>query len=174
MQAEIGSKIVENPLFMADHPESGSNVRKMSVAINIRESAVETLYARGQLDEAQKEAADEFRKLWERMGGSGAGAIDYSREHVDGGGARDPISIQHMQAGQELNRARETLRKSHGEYAYRLVTYIVGDGYSVHELTQTRRQRDTMTDMLRMYLDVLAHMWRFSNSPMGKRRETGT
>jgi len=31
----------------------------------------------------------------------------------------------------------------------------------VHELTSTRRQRDTLTDNLRTYLDVLAAHWDF-------------
>ncbi|WP_315857752.1 hypothetical protein [Rhizobium leguminosarum] len=45
--------------------------------MNIRESVITTLAARGVLDAAQVAAATHFRALWESMGGKGASAIDW-------------------------------------------------------------------------------------------------
>lgn len=160
---EIGMSTIENPNWSRDHDGDRTNVRFVQQPINIRESAITTLAAKGAIDKAQTAAADRFRAAWERMGGSGAGALDYSKEPVDGGGIAEPITVRQLEAGRELNAARNALVKAHGEYAYRLVGYIAGEGRSIHELTETRRQRDTMTDLLRLYLDVLASLWKFSN-----------
>ena len=75
----------------------------------------------------------------------------------------EPISIRQLEAGRALKSAKSELVSIYGEYGYRLVGYIAGEGRSIHELTETRRQRDTMTDNLRAYLDVLARLWKFSN-----------
>jgi len=154
-----GSKEVDNPLYSRAHHGDRTNPERIGAVINVRESAVVMLEAKGVLDKAQVKAAERFRKLWERMGGAGAGAMDYSRVVVDGGISPDPISESQMEAGRSLKDAQEALKKAHGEYSYRLVGYICGQGYSIHDLCETRRQRDTMTDLLRMYLDVLAEHW---------------
>lgn len=155
-------KQVKNPRFMPDHPADRTNPLKISVAVNVKEGAITLLVSKGAIDEAQEKAADRFRQLWERMGGAGAGAIDYARTRVDGGRIAEPITVAQMQAGRDLKDALAELRTKHGEYACRLVGYICGEGYSIHDLTETRRQRDTMTDCLRMYLDALAEFWGFS------------
>lgn len=159
---------VENPNWSRAYDGDKTNPRFISVPFNHKESAVSVLASKGAIDPAQYAAAFRFRQLWERLGGAGAGAMDYSRVVVDGGMTPDPISSAQMEAGRELKRAEEALRKAHGEYAYKLVGYICGQGYSVHDLTETRRQRDTMTDLLRMYLDVLAGLWDFATAKRTK------
>ena len=158
----LGVATVENPDWRPDRDGERAFPRMVSVPINTRESAIGTLVARGQLNPAQALAADAFRKHWERLGGKGASAMDYSRVVVDGGPIADPINPGQIEAGKQLHKAFNALTKAHGLYAYRLVSYIVGDGYSTHDLAQTRRQRDTMTDNLRTYLDCLAEEWGFS------------
>lgn len=153
--------LVENPNWSRAHHGDKSNPRLVSVPFNHKESAISLLAARNVINPSQMAAADRFRAIWEAMGGSGASALDYSREPVDGGGAVEPITDRQLSAGRELKRAAEALKKAHGEYAYRLVTYIAGEGRSIHDLTSTRRERDTMTDNLRLYLDVLAGLWNF-------------
>lgn len=162
IRAEPVPATVDNPYFSRDHKASDSNSVKVSVHVNVRESAITMLATKGAITAPQAAAAVRFRQLWERMGGSGAGAMDYSRVVVDGGKTPDPISASQMEAGKELKRAALVLSKAHGEYAYKLVGYVCGEGRSIHELTDTRRQRDTMTDLLRMYLDVLAGLWDFA------------
>ena len=153
---------VDNPFHSRDHDGDKTNHRRIGAFINTRESAITMLATKGAINAPQAAAAVRFRQLWERMGGAGAGAMDYSRVVVDGGKTPDPISASQMEAGRELKRAALALSKAHGEYAYKLVTYICGEGRSIHELTDTRRQRDTMADNLRMYLDVLAGLWDFA------------
>lgn len=159
LKASVVMQEVPNPLHSRDHATDRTNPLKIMAAVNMRESAITMLAAKGAINEAQERAAERFRLLWERMGGAGAGAIDYSRERVDGGQIAQSISASQMQAGRDLNAAMTALRLQHGEYACRLVGYICGEGYSIHDLTETRRQRDTMTDNLRGYLDVLAELW---------------
>lgn len=160
---EIVAVKKENPLWSRDHDGSRTNVRYVDMPVNIRESAITALAARGAIDEGQAAAADRFRQAWEALGGAGAKAIDYSREPVDGGAAIEPITVRQMSAGQDLKHAQKALKTVHGEYACRLVGYVCGEGRSIHELTETRRQRDTMTDNLRTYLDLLAKLWGYDN-----------
>lgn len=155
LKLEVGTREVENPYFSADHSEGMTNPLKITAFINIRESAVETLFARGALDKAQKRAADRFRAIWEAVGGSGAGAMDYTREPVDGGGARDPISDRQILAGQELMACREML----GARGYALVCRVCGEGYALTEISSTKREKLTNADMLRAHLDDLATEW---------------
>jgi hypothetical protein len=167
----ITTKRVHNPLYQRAHHGERTNPKFITAAINPRESGIVTLAARGLIDEAQEEAADRFRGLWETLGGSGAKALDYSREPVDGGGRQsEPISIRLLAAGRDMKAVKDALQAEYGDYAVALVGRIAGEGHSIHELTQTRRQRDTMTDNLRTYLDFLAHFWGYSNSAQPSRR----
>lgn len=162
IRAELMPVEVDNPLYSREHDGDRTNPRRTGAFVNIRESAITLLAAKGVLNASQTAAAVKFRQLWERMGGAGAGAMDYSRVVVDGGKSPDPISASQMEAGRELKDAEKAMKEKHGVYAYKLVGYICGQGYSIHDLCETRRQRDTMTDNLRMYLDVLADIWGLS------------
>jgi len=155
---ELRPAIVDNPMFSRSHTEGREgNIRKIDAVINIRESGIATLAAKGLLDMAQVAAADSYRRLWETLGGAGAGAIDYTREHVDGGPAREPITERQIRAGKELAECRRLI----GKHGFELVTMIAGQRMSLHELYTTRRERDTAADMLRVYLTQLAGMWGF-------------
>ena len=145
---------VDNPYFSREHGVSSTNPRKVRVAKNLLESAVETLYARGRLDEAQKKAADRFRATWEACGGAVA-AMDYAQLRVDGGGAKDAISDRQVDAGKALRACRELL----GQRNYDLVVKIAGQGLSFSDITMVGRTRNTMADNLRDALDDLAKMW---------------
>lgn len=155
-KAEIMHQEVDNPDFSRDHAEGRyGNYRKIQAPVNVRESAIALLASRGGLDKAQVKAADRFRGLWESMGGSGAGAMDYTKEPVDGGGATDPISIRQLSAGMELKRCRELL----GARIYDLVCRVAGEGLALAELYEAKRDRLTAADNLRAALDDLAVMW---------------
>lgn len=153
---ETVERYVENPDFSRDHVEGkAGNVRIIKAQVNIRESAIATLAQKGGLDDAQVAAADRFRALWERMGGKGTGAIDYTKEPVDGGGHRDPISISQLEAGHELKRCRALL----GEYGYLIVRLVAGERRSLHEICGSRRERESTADHLRIDLTALAKLW---------------
>ena len=153
-KADLYATDVDNPYFSADHPVSGSNPRRVKVVKNLRESAIETLFARKRLDEAQKRAADRFRATWEACGGS-VGAMDYSQLRVDGGGAKDPISDRQVDASKTLRACRDVL----GQRNYDLVVRVAAQGLSFADITTVERARNTMADNLRDSLDDLARMW---------------
>lgn len=164
-KVEHQSVLVDNPFYSRDHIEAGSNPRKIWATKNVRESAVETLYARGKLDEAQKVTADRFRAHWEACGGS-IGAMDYGREPVDGGGARDPLSARQAEAGRELARCRTLL----GARMFALVCQVCGEGRALQEVVAVKRGQLTAADNLRGSLDDLAEMWGIVSISMNKRR----
>ncbi|MDV4163092.1 hypothetical protein R1538_18380 [Rhizobium leguminosarum] len=149
---------VPNPYYSRAHLTDATNPRTIPAVINVRESAITTLATRGVLDPAQVAAADRFRRLWEAIGGKGAGAIDYGKEHVDGGKARDPITERQANAGKELAKCRELL----GVRLYGLVSAVAGEGFALTEIFEGKRERLTAADMLRMALDDLAELWRLA------------
>lgn len=154
---ELGTRTVDNPNWSRDHIEAKGNPRFITATINVRESAITILAAKKLLDEAQVRAADKFRALWETMGGAGAGAIDYSREYVDGGKGPQTITERQLLAGQELARCRKLL----GLRGFTLIRAVCGEGQSLWDIGSKRRDRDTAADNLRACLDDLANMWGF-------------
>lgn len=159
---EVVSGQVPNPNWSRAHSGAKANPRFITAPMNAKESAISVLASKGAIDECQAEAAVKFRRLFEAMGGKGARAIDYSREFVDGGRFPDPIGDAQIDAGKKLAAAYDALVQEHGVYGWKIVSYVCGEGRSIHELADTRRQRDTMTDNLRSYLDCLAAHWRLS------------
>ncbi|NEJ10329.1 hypothetical protein GR238_33720 [Rhizobium leguminosarum] len=150
---------IDNPFYSKAHQGVGANPVKIQVQMNIRESAIVTLAARKQINEAQLAAATRFRALYEAMGGAGAGSFDYSREPVDGGGLREPLSEQQIRAGQELKRCREIL----GFKAYDIMSKVAGQGYAIDELAKSHRERTTLADYLKDGLDEMARNWGYEN-----------
>jgi hypothetical protein len=157
-KAKLTVVAVENPYFSADHAEGGSNPRRISAVVNLRESTVTTLASQGLLDAAQVAAAERFRRFWELIhavkfagGLSSVGGV--------GGGEQPNFAEMQGNARYELERARTLL----GRHGFRLVSMICGEGYAVRDMgLGTRRQRDTAIDMLRVHLDELARLWNFA------------
>lgn len=150
---------VDNPFYSRAHDGEGSNPIKIQAQVNIKESAIATLAARKHIDPGQIMAADRFRALWESMGGAGAGSFDYSKEPVDGGGAREPLTERQIRAGFELNHIRSVL----GNRAYDIMSKIAGQGFAIQELATSHRERTTLTDYLKDGLTDLAREWGYEN-----------
>lgn len=165
-KAKLQPVYVDNPYYSRAHDSDQSNPMKIKAQINIRESAITTLAARKLIDESQRAAADRFRGLWEAMGGAGAGSFDYSREPVDGGGAREPLTERQIRAGMELKRAQAIL----GVRAYDIMSKVAGQGFAIQDLAKTQRERTTLTDYLKDGLDELARAWGYANH--GNRRKS--
>lgn len=155
----IRSVTMDNPYFNGAHAITSTNPKKISVVKNLRESAVETLFARGKLDRAQKEAADRFRGIYESAGGT-IGAMDYGREPVDGGGASDPLSQRQVDAGKMLAQCRNLL----GARNFALVCKVCGQGMSLQQVAASKREQLTAADNLRASLDDLAAMWGYAQN----------
>jgi hypothetical protein len=143
---------VENPYFQKEHKESSTNPKRIGADINVRESAVETLYARKFLATSQKRAADKVRELWEAAGGKSS-SIDYTLDRVDGGKG-DPV-VGRIQAAQELKRLRDLI----GFRGYEILEKVCCEGKALTDLTPHKRERLTMADNLRADLDDAAVMW---------------
>lgn len=151
-QADIRRAEVDNPYFNPGHREGATNPKRIHANLNVKESAIETLYARRFLGSAQKKAADQFRAVWEAAGGK-ASSMDYSQDRVDGGNG-DPITAR-LAAAQELKRCRELL----GVRGFETIQKVCAEGRALAEISPHKRERLTMADNLRADLDDLAAMW---------------
>ncbi len=149
---EVRKAWIDNPNWRPDRDGEKGFPRLEKRDMNIRESAVETLYARKFLVDSQKRAADRFRELWESAGGKMSG-LDYSQDRVDGGRG-DPVTGR-LRAIQELARCRQLV----GMRSFEALEAVCGEGKALTELTPHKRERLTMADNLRADLDDLATMW---------------
>jgi hypothetical protein len=146
---------IDNPHYSKAHAGAAGNPATVSAAFNLRESPIAMMFAKGHLEPHQLQAANEFRRVWESLGGAGAGSFDYTREQVDGGGVREPISDRQVDAGKALKKCQEVL----GPRPYDIVCKVAGEGRTIAELGSTKRERYTLADYLRNALDDLAVHW---------------
>jgi len=152
IESSIVKVEVPNPDWRPAHDGEKGFPRNIMADKNTKESAVETLFARGFLAKAQKEAADRFRGHWEEAGGTVA-SLDYTLDRVDGGKG-DPIAVR-IAAAQELDRVRRLI----GLRGYEVLKLVCGEGRALTEISPHKRDRLTMADNLRADLDDLAVMW---------------
>lgn len=154
---------VENPDWRPARDGEKAFPRVITAQKNIRESAVETLFARGFLARAQKQAADRFRACWEKAGGT-VRSLDHALDRVDGGRG-DPLAAR-IVAAHELKRCRQLV----GHRGYQVLQLVCAEGRALTEITPHKRERLTMADNLRADLDDLAAMWGIQT---GRRRVGG-
>ncbi len=153
--AEVQVIEIDNPHYSRAHEGSSGNPKTVSAALNLRESPIALMAAKKHLEMHQVQAAVRFRKLWETLGGSGAGSFDYSREPVDGGGAREPITDRQMDAGKMLKLCQMVI----GQRAFIIVEKVAGEGRTIAEISHSKREKLTNADYLRNALDDLAEHW---------------
>lgn len=160
---------VDNPMYSRAHHTSKGNPVKIKAAVNVRESPIGLLAARGLINVAQVRAASRFRALWEAMGTS-VRAMDYSIDPVDGGGVSDPISIRQMDAGLQL--ANLIKDRAIGQRHYDVLVKIIGQGVEISQLSKNRSERDAFTTYLKHGLEDLAIHWGYQtrNPPVENRR----
>lgn len=151
-QPAIRTASVENPDWRPDRDGEKAFPRMVTAQIDIKESAVETLFARHFLAISQKRAADKFRELWETAGGKTA-SIDYTLDRVDGGKG-DPL-VSRLVAAQEMKRCRSLL----GQRGFETIQRVCAEGKALQDISPHKRERLTMADNLRADLDDLATMW---------------
>lgn len=152
----------DNPMFSRDHQESMSNPRRIKASFNMRESYVGWLWQKRLITDAEKKAADRVRHAFEALGGSGAKAIDYSKEPVDGGGAVSDITDRQITAGRTLREVHRML----GPQGHDLVMRMCGEGRWPQDMALDRRKRDYLSMRLRECLEHLAIMWGYQTRPV--------
>lgn len=155
LKSDIRVHRVPNPFYSPDHSGESWNPPKIKAYVNIKESAVGTLYSRGHINDAQWAAAGRFRQYWERSGAKGTIAIDYGREQVDGGKGIDPLPDSMIDAVQRLNECKPVL----GRKAFDLMIKVVGQGMEIKDLAESQRDRKTIGDYIKDGLDELAVHW---------------
>lgn len=159
---EIAVIEVDDPYFDAKTPESRANPRKMKATINARESYAMWLYAREHIDHAELLAAKRIRGAWERLGGAGARAIDYTREKVDGGAMPQTISDDHLRAARILKDAQAVL----GPAGYDLTIKLACMGLWISDLSSKEVHQKYLGMRFRECLDTLSAHWGYKQRPM--------
>lgn len=97
-----GAKMLKIGLVEVDDPFALKPGQKIIVPRNL--TPLSDLHSRDKIDEAQKRAGEKFADMYERAELGGAQAIDYTREHVDGGPTPEPLSEQQQEALDWLRR----------------------------------------------------------------------
>lgn len=171
---EMGTRLEDNPDWRPDRDGEKGFPKQVHTSINVRESAVETLFARGHLTQLQKKAADRFRGYYEAYASANVRALDYSRDQVDGGSKPAPVSSQRIHARKELKKCLPLV----GKRGYALLVSVCGHGRAfadMYPLTGTKdgdaaaqRQRLTAADNLRDHLYDIGRMWGLGTSNAAK------
>ncbi len=116
-------------------PYSGKEELK---AVNTKHDALENLFSRGTISQAQKQAGDRVAALHVRAAGSGAKGIDYADDRVDGGGVWKDIPASQLDAMQELARVSRVV----GKVGYAVLIRVAADGLSLREVAIMLAGRD--------------------------------
>ena len=99
--AEVAAIEVDDPLAL----EPGEKIVTLR---SIRNDPLARLHTHRQIDEAQYQGGRAFQDDWEKAE-RGPQAVDPTREYVDGGRAREPITEGQRKAVLRLNRAEREL-----------------------------------------------------------------
>src|ERR1700704_932101 len=124
--AEVAAVEVDNPLAL----EPGEKIVALR---SIRNDPLARLHTHHQIDEAQYHGGRAFQNDWERAE-RGPRAVDPTREYVDGGQMREPITEGQRKAVLRLNRAEREL----GADGSALVHDILVHGLTMEQVGQRR------------------------------------
>src|SRR3954447_7308885 len=158
--AEVAAIEVDDPLAL----EPGEKIVTLR---SIRNDPLGRLHSHRQIDEAQYRGGRAFQDDWEKAE-RGPQAIDPTREYVDGGRTREPVTESQRQAVLRLNRIEREL----GTDGAALVHDVLVLGLTMDEIGQrravrTQRWTDYFSRRFRECLDRLALIYGFAT-------ETGT
>jgi hypothetical protein len=165
--AEVAAVEIDNPLGL----EPGEKI----VAIrSIRNDPLARLHSHRQIDEAQFRGGRAFQDDWEKAE-RGPQAVDPTREYVDGGRGREPITERQRRAVLRLNRIEHEL----GADGIVLVHEVLVLGLTMEQVGQRRGLRgqrwiDYFAKRLRECLDRLAQIYGFATSNGSNQKAAGT
>src|SRR5437868_13184386 len=157
LNAEVAAIEVDDPLAL----EPGEKIVALR---SIRNDPLGRLHSHRQIDEAQYQGGRAFQDDWEQAE-RGPRAVDPTREYVDGGQAREPITEGQRKAVLRLNRAEREL----GADGSALVHDILIHGMTMEQVGQrrglrTQRWNDYFARRLRECWDRLALIYGFSTA----------
>src|SRR5580692_6228233 len=160
--AEVATVEIDNPLGL----EPGEKIVALR---SIRNDPLARLHSHHQIDEAQYRGGRAFQDDWEKAE-RGPRAVDPTREYVDGGQAREPITERQRRAVLRLNRIEREL----GTDGIMLVHEVLVQGLTMEQVGQRRglrgqRWMDYFAKRFRECLDRLALLYGFaSRAPIPK------
>jgi hypothetical protein len=157
LNAEVAAVEVDDPLAL----EPGEKIVTLR---SIRNDPLGRLHSRGQIDEAQFQGGRAFQDDWEKAE-RGPQAVDPTREYVDGGRMREPITERQRKAVLRLNRAEREL----GADGAALVHEVLILGMTMEQIGQRRGLRgqrwiDYFARRFRECLDRLALIYGFASA----------
>src|SRR5271154_5565469 len=127
--AEVAEVEIDNPLAL----EPGEKIVALR---SIRNDPLGRLHSHRQIDEAQYHGGRAFQDDWEKAE-RGPKAIDPTREYVDGGSAREPITERQRRAVLRLHRIEREL----GADGIVLVHEVLVLGLTMEQASQRRGLR---------------------------------
>ena len=153
--AEVAAVEVDDPLAL----EPGEKIVTLR---SLRNDPLGKLHSHRQIDEAQYRGGRAFQDDWEKAE-RGPQAIDPTREYVDGGRAREPITERQRRAVLRLNRAEREL----GADGSALVHEVLILGMTMEQIGERRglraqRWKDYFARRLQECLDRLALIYGFA------------
>jgi len=155
--AEVATVEVDNPLALKPG-------EKIVALRSIRNDPLGRLHSHRQIDEAQYLGGRAFQDDWENAE-RGPRAVDPTREYVDGGQMREPITEGQRKAVLRLNRAEREL----GADGSALVHDILVQGMTMEQVAQrrgllTQRWHDYFARRFKECLDRLALIYGFATA----------
>ena len=153
--AEVASVEVDDPLGL----DPGDRIVTLR---SLRNDPLARLHSRRQIDEAQYQGGRAFQNDWEKAE-RGPQAVDPSREYVDGGQFREPITESQRKAVLRLNRIEREL----GADGSALVHDVLVHGLTMEQVGQkrglrTQRWKDYFSRRFCECLDRLALLYGFA------------
>jgi hypothetical protein len=153
--AEVAAIEVDDPLAL----EPGEKIVTLR---SIRNDPLARMHTHRQIDEAQYQGGRAFQHDWEKAE-RGPQAVDPTREYVDGGQKREPITEGQRKAVLRLNRAEREL----GADGSALVHEVLILGMTMEQIGQRRGLRgqrwiDYFARRFRECLDRLALIYGFA------------
>lgn len=150
--AEVAAVEVDDPLAL----ERGEKIVALR---SIRNDPLGRLHAHRQIDESQYRSGRAFQGDWEKAE-RGPRAVDTTREYVDGGRRREPITEGQREASLRLNRAEHEL----GADGTMLVHEVLILGMTMEQVGErrglrTQRWQDYFARRFKECLDRLALMY---------------
>src|SRR5712671_7850877 len=159
--AEVATIEVDNPLAL----EPGEKIVTLR---SIRNEPLGKLHSHLQVDEAQYQGGRAFQDDWEKAE-RGPQAVDPTREYVDGGRMREPITERQRKAVLRLNRVEREL----GADGAVLVHEVLILGMTMEQVRHGRglrgqRWMDYFSRRFRECLDRLALIYGFATERAAK------
>ena len=159
--AEVAAVEVDDPLGL----DPGDKIVTLR---SLRNDPLARLHSRRQIDEAQYQGGRSFQNDWEKAE-RGPQAVDPSREYVDGGQFREPITEGQRKAVLRLNRIEREL----GADGSALVHEVLILGMTMEQIGQrrglgTQRWLDYFAKRFCECLDRLAQAYGFATEKRAK------